>query len=196
MQWFRGRITLALDMILKKVLYYIYKFDKWHLYSTDVKPYIVDIINVIKQHNDIKTIVEIGCGLGGIIGSLNNKKCVGIDLSPEVIKAARILHPKTRFFVGGFDRVSHKRIDCLITVNFMHAINPVDLKAYYDRLFAENRIKYVVFDSVKSPKYKYNHIASEILGDGWEKQLLIGKYPADRGIRYIELYKKRNIRKE
>lgn len=179
-----------IDMLLKKILFYIYKFDKWHLYSVDSKYYVKDIINILQKHKDISSVLEIGCGLGDIVGNLKDKKCVGIDLSPEVIRAARLLHPKTKFFVGSFENVSRKKIDCLITVNFMHAIEPNQLKEYYRNFFLQNRIKYVVFDSVASPAYQYNHLASKMFGDLYKKKKSIGRYRVARGIRTIDLYER------
>lgn len=179
------------NMLLKKILFHIYKFDKWHLYSIDSKLYVKDIINVLQEHKDINSVVEIGCGLGDIIGNLKGKKCVGVDLSQEVVKAACLLHPKTKFFVGGFESISHKKIDCLITVNFMHSIEPEQLKKYYRIFFQQNKVRYIVFDSVVSPDYQYNHLASKMVGDLYKKKKTIGRYKVSRGMRIIDLYEKR-----
>ncbi len=184
------RNKLRYSLFIRKVLKLFFHFDNWHVISINDRKYVTDIINFIEHDNSIKTIAEIGCGLGDIIGSINDKECIGCDISSEVIKAAKILSPKTSFLVGSFDNIKYKKIDCLITVNFMHSIEPEQLKKYYKKFFKNNKVEYVIFDSVKSRKYQYNHTASEILGNNWIKELTIGKYSADRGIRYIELFKK------
>lgn len=44
-----------------------------------------------------QTILEIGCGLGNLLASLHPSHGVGVDLSPEMIKRARTLHPEYEF---------------------------------------------------------------------------------------------------
>jgi len=42
-------------------------------------------------------VLEVGCGVGDLLSSLNPKRGVGVDFSPEMIKRARTRHPKLEF---------------------------------------------------------------------------------------------------
>ncbi|MDB6016540.1 MAG: arnC 3 [Pedosphaera sp.] len=42
-------------------------------------------------------VLEVGCGVGDLLASLNPKRGVGVDFSPEMIKLARTRHPKLEF---------------------------------------------------------------------------------------------------
>lgn len=175
--------------VLKQLLYYIYHFDKWHLYKLDNKKYVEDIIEYVNSTKDIQSVLEIGCGLGDIIGNLKAKKCMGLDTSPQAVKAAKLLFPKTNFLVGSFEQISHKKIDCLITVNFMHGIPKIDLQKYYADFCKKNYVRYIIFDSVVSKRYEHSHKAEDILGENWILEKHIGRYAADGGYRKINVYK-------
>jgi SAM-dependent methyltransferase len=45
-------------------------------------------------------ILEIGCGLGSLLAALHPSRGVGVDLSPDMIKRARVLHPECEFIEG------------------------------------------------------------------------------------------------
>jgi ubiquinone/menaquinone biosynthesis C-methylase UbiE len=46
------------------------------------------------------TVLEVGCGKGGLLAALKPSMGVGIDLSAEMIKAASTRHPQFQFIVG------------------------------------------------------------------------------------------------
>lgn len=175
--------------VLKQILYYIFHFDKWHLYKFEDKKYVEDIIKFVNSDHSIHTVVEIGCGLGDIVGNIRCKNRLGIDISKQAIKAAKILFPSAKFAAGTFDKVKNKKIDCLITVNFMHEISPEILQKYYKDFCHYNKVKYIIFDSVVSKRYEYNHKAEEILGQDWKLIKKLGRYTANCGYRIIAVYK-------
>jgi SAM-dependent methyltransferase len=45
-------------------------------------------------------VLEIGCGTGGLLASVNPSEGLGIDLSPKMVQIARRKHPHLRFEVG------------------------------------------------------------------------------------------------
>jgi SAM-dependent methyltransferase len=45
-------------------------------------------------------VLELGCGTGNLLGALEPSLGVGVDISPEMVEAARALHPEHQFIVG------------------------------------------------------------------------------------------------
>lgn len=127
------------NKIIRKMLSKCFKFGEWHLIPLSEKKYAQDIIRILNENYDIVSVVEIGCGLGDILSNLKGKKCVGIDTSKEVIYAAKILSPKIEYHIGSFSQLQHKKIDCLITVNFIHMIPSKDLKNIYRDFFRKHQ---------------------------------------------------------
>ena len=54
-------------------------------------------------------------------------------------------------------------IICLITVNFIHAIDPNTLKSLYDSIFDHVDVRYIIIDCVEGEGYKYFHNPAVIL---------------------------------
>jgi len=48
-------------------------------------------------------VIEIGCGTGEILGTLNPKAGAGVDISPAMIKAARSKYPAYSFYCQGIE---------------------------------------------------------------------------------------------
>ena len=68
------------------------------------------------------SVLEIGCGAGGLLGRLNARRKVGIDLSTTQISAARTRFPKVEFHVQAGENLElNERFDCIVisdTLNF------------------------------------------------------------------------------
>lgn len=148
-----------------------YGFDAWHTVPYQMREYAWDIVSMINESPDEYkdfTIAEIGCGLGDIIRNINANRKYGIDLSAEVIEAAKTLDKRgeVNWIPGSFyDAAKLNDIDMLITVNFMHEIKPNDLKDMYDSVIKSNNIKYIIADSAKGYQYEYWHDFSYLLPD-------------------------------
>ena len=71
------------------------KFDPWHtlstIYSRDYAKWIINNLNQLLNEDDGSWVVEVGCGLGEIIGNINWPHKAGYDLDEGVIKAAKFL---------------------------------------------------------------------------------------------------------
>lgn len=180
-----------------KPLQKIYGFNSWHLAPLSEKRYAVDIIGKVEDMtcDNASPVVEIGCGRGDIIGNIRHSRKIGIDLSPEVIKAASLLHHDTEFIAGGFDKADFGDISCLIMVNFIHAISPNEMRDYMKNVLARNNVKFVCFDivtNIEYTEYTYMHSGSEMLGDDYELFCTDYKYPAAHcAYRHIEYWKKK-----
>src|SRR2546426_8974793 len=48
-------------------------------------------------------VLELGCGTGQLLAQLNPGKGVGVDISPNMIEAARARHPQFEFYVGDIE---------------------------------------------------------------------------------------------
>lgn len=71
------------------------------------------------------------------------------------------MHPKVEFHDGTFSDVKDRNIDVLIAVNFIHNIAPDELRQHFMEVMANNKVKYIVVDSVD---YTYFHNFDVIFG--------------------------------
>ena len=133
-QLIRGYLKKATLLRLQKV----YEFNNWHLSPIEHRPYALDIVkdcNEIIKGCELKTAVEVGCGLGDIISRLKCDVKVGYDTEDNVIRAAQKINgKKCSFKVGSFQNIQGSEIDMLIAVNFMHNI-PSLFSKYNDICF-------------------------------------------------------------
>lgn len=137
-------------------------FDEWHLSSLNKRPYALSTINRINemiQNGEVSPgiVLEVGCGLGDIISSIQWRDRLGYDIDKKAILAAKILHPGTPFKVGSFHEIREKKISILIALNFMHQINEKDCCHYLEKLLYYNEVEHIVVDAVQSPPYRYAH---------------------------------------
>lgn len=189
--------------IIKKLLYSLlqlkFKFSSWHIVPINQRPYALEIYMTL--NSDMKRfklpyapIVEVGCGLGDIIGSLK-WKCgkIGFDLSSNVLKGAKLLHPNVKFYKGTFENINCQNISCLIMVNFIHVISPDKLKKDIGQVLNKSKVEMFVFDTFRDNKgteYVYSHDGNYLF-DGKYKLIKRSRgFMAAHGAkRYIEYWK-------
>lgn len=184
------------------ILQKIYAFDEWHLGSINFKPYAREVVLTIEKYmgkKKIRFIIEIGCGLGDVIGNIktaSNRKCkkIGIDRDDNVIKAAKLLHPSITFLQGSFDRCRNKDGVCLIMINFIHRIPKEELKEEMKSLLLANKVDLVVIDTFsrnENTEYLYSHCGEELF-DGKYRRIRKSKaFSAAHGAkRYIEYWER------
>jgi SAM-dependent methyltransferase len=72
-------------------------YDHWKhkasYYYTTVKAYVAEVVPPGRR------VLEVGCGTGDILASLDPEVGFGIDLSPEMVARAAAKHPQLRFAV-------------------------------------------------------------------------------------------------
>lgn len=198
-RWLTGKKIGILKKKLYKVLRLFYGFGEWHISPINEREYAIDVVKYVNSLNNKGNfilnngcIVEIGCGLGEIIGNIRGENKLGYDKKQANIAAAKVLHPNTSFFVGGFETVRNKEINVLLMVNFIHEIKPCRLKRMLDDIFKRNRVKYVIIDVVTGVDYKYKHDGNYLLGTDYELIDRSKGYSAGiNGRRWIEVYKQR-----
>jgi SAM-dependent methyltransferase len=173
-----------------------YGFDKWHQSPIELRRYALDIsdfVNALSEAGEVEHVCEIGCGLGEIIRRCRARDRYGYDIDPKVIDAAMFLDResdnKVIFSCSGLSAdfaPAQPRIDCLITVNFIHAIDPETLRGIYAHLNNAAAICYLIVDSCSGDDYDYTHDFSTILPAGFKLHKTFGPYNPTRT---VEIYK-------
>ena len=181
-------------------LMYLFRFDKWHVAPIEFREYAFDLceqIDCFIQKGILPRegkIVEIGCGLGDILAWGGRYKKCGFDLDANVIRCAQVLHPTCRFEVGSFSSLSGMNIDVLVMVNFVHGIEPDNLRVQMSDLLKSNKVGMIVLDivsDIQKSNYKYTHEGEYLLQNkGFVKIHTSKEYPACGGAkRHIEFWK-------
>lgn len=165
---FVGRIRIHYYRRLQKRFH----FNSWHITPYQLRPYAVDVLKLINgmtKSGEINSVCEVGCGIGDILNNIKHTESrIGIDMSEEQIACAKYLSKgRANYYVGTFgdvkDAVSYGKLDLLITVNFIHAIDPNTLKSLYDSIFDHVDVRYIIIDCVDGEGYKYFHNPAVIL---------------------------------
>lgn len=158
--------------IFNLALQKIYRFDPWHVsgnyYS---RPYKARVVALAEKHHP-QTVIEIGVGLGDIIGRVHAAKRIGLDLDIKVISAARhcvphdVILAEANFLdapnlVAALKSVHIDAIDCLILVNWIHMIGIDEIAAVLDHVASVIPIRHILVDAIKygTPGYRHHHDA-------------------------------------
>lgn len=176
-----------------KLLQKLYGFNEWHIEPVNFRPYALSIINNLSKNKNNLPIVELGCGLGEIIGAIDKRnEKYGYDISNSVLKVAKILQPKVEFKNGSFQNVEIGKIGCFIMVNFIHCINPKELKENINSILKENDVEMFVIDVIRNSTrsmYKYEHDGNYLFDKKYFLQKRSKGFQAAGGARrYIEYW--------
>lgn len=192
------------EQYYKKMIIKLLGIDSWHKTDYKDKPYVLYTLAVIKKviEDSLKTnfggemqIIEIGCGLGDIIGNVkcNNPK-LGLDYSARMVNGAKLLHPLTRFKKGSFSSVRTNETVCLIMVNILHFLDPEYVNPEVKKVLRENEIKYVIMDEVRNTagtEYKYEYDGTCLLGSDYKMKYRGRRLKAANGAyRHVVVYEK------
>jgi hypothetical protein len=105
-----------------------------------------------------KMVVEVGCGLGGILSRVRAHYRWGLDIDSAAIAAARFIHGRSaRFLIGSFEQLPDGEIDVLLAVNWLHDFPPEQVERWIAPLLP--RVGSIIVDSVVTgtPGYRYHH---------------------------------------
>lgn len=166
-----------------------YGFDTWHLSPYEWKEYLQKTAAYINAHQ-AKKVVDIGCGLGGLLQHIEAPKKIGMDIHEDVILAARELGDKSIIYrVGSFNEVvGEECIDYLITLNFTHGGTEETWKEDYHMIADKNDIRHFVVDTVPEdgPSHFLNY--RNILPENY---VMIERMGPFLGGRCIEIWEKK-----
>lgn len=193
-----GNIKRKVLFILKKR----YQFAEWHLAPINDRPYAREVVRSVQEYADkgkINSIVEIGCGLGSIVGNIKVKrsklgKRIGVDISDSSLRAARLLHPFVTFVKGTFHTISVGQVDCLIMVNFIHRIPEERLRREMRSFLSRNKVDLIVLDTFKrndNTEYLYSHNGEYLFEGNYRLAKRSKSFSVAHGAkRYIEYWER------
>lgn len=129
----------------------------WHP-PTSSRPYRILVANQINLLRP-DVVCEVGCGLGSILGRVHAGRRVGLDISPGVVKAARLIRSREiEFRLGTLKDVDLPSIDVLVLVNWIHEVSPQELELMLLPLLPN--VRYLLLDAIdpgNSFGYRYKH---------------------------------------
>ncbi|GII83252.1 hypothetical protein Ssi03_12420 [Sphaerisporangium siamense] len=138
----------------------VFGADRWHLrgfHTTNYKKMAVEIARTVPGRLDVA--VEVGCGLGDVLGRVRARRRLGFDIDRGVIAWARFLRrpggTRPEFAVGSFDaliRHEVREIDLLITLGWFHYMPDDWIGQQMRALLAAKRVRYVLVDEFPEQK--------------------------------------------
>ena len=135
--------NMILSKVIRLVLQRIFKFEVWHTSPARRRKYVRDIIEIANGAQNRDVILEIGCGLGDIVGSCDYKQRYFLDSSVEVLNAAKFLqifnrsrsqNVFMRYKLSEDKLPLNELCDTIIMVNWIHAIESKILAESLDEL--------------------------------------------------------------
>lgn len=161
-------LKIYLKKFIRIFLRLLFKFERWHTSPLENREYAMDIIKLVNKNETKNVVLEIGCGLGDIIGSLDFKNRLFYDYSENALNAAKFmqlfsnLKNKPKDFYEVFDIFSDKvdeSIECnvVIMVNWIHAYDSSLLAPKIDNLIKNNMHSkgLLVFDIISDADNKH-----------------------------------------
>ena len=185
---FIGSIKRIRYMYLQKK----YGFDKCHISPMEHRKYVQETIRYINSKNeDLKKVVDIGCGIGETIRYIHAEKKIGYDLDSDVLEAARYVGKSdtTVYIHGSFNEMdANQEIDYLITLGFMHGGTEDMWVEPYHKVTAQNDIKNIIVDVFKEGVDNSHKLDfTKILPDEYFLKDRMGPF---LGEKYVEVYTK------
>ncbi len=132
--------------------------DKHHYYADEVRRLVSTLVP------DRGRVLEVGCGLGDLIGSLAVDEAIGVDISPRMIELARARHPGVDLRVADveWDELPPGPFDAIILSDAIGHLNDIQraLERLHGLLAPSGRLIVTYYNFVWEPILK----AAEKLG--------------------------------
>jgi len=136
-----------------------FKFDSWHIYGSTQPKYQGEVIRMLNELDYRFKIVEIGCGLGSILKSVDYLEKFGLDLDQNVISAAKFINRRSQisFMTGSFeDAKKYIDIDVLLAVNWVHNLDPAQL--LFELSYFSKRGVLVLTEGVEDYRFYHDRV--------------------------------------
>lgn len=171
-------------------LYWIFGFDRWHLFTLTERSYAKDIIAYCNKRDVRNSLVEIGCGLGDMLRNVKFARCLGLDNDKNVLAAAALLNKlyfkrNIRLDIFHFPQSSLEgNYDVIIMANWIHHITPLVLKNKIEEYFSLSLLNdgAIIIDTVQDPEYEFNHNISFLTSGVNGEIVKIGNYERHREV--------------
>jgi hypothetical protein len=186
--------------LFEKIFFYFlwkkYKFDYWHATAPwSCRPYKKQVVNLANKCSP-NSAIEIGCGLGDIIGRVNADLRYGFDIDIKALNAAKFLYAKkVRFETVSLSDIDIMEsylsntsiINLLIMVNWVHNISFKDLLINISKMKKGLNIEYLIIDGIKTNVngYQFKHTKEQFSELGKIESCI----EAVDGVRFIYLIK-------
>jgi SAM-dependent methyltransferase len=182
----KGVIKFIRNFICQKV----YKFDKWHVKPSEFSAYSQSTIKMINSISNVENygVLEIGCGLAGILSEINCEKKYGCDIDSRVLEFSKIINKNIEFIEKPINEINFEDIDIVICIGFLHLFQQRSFEEFIVSIF-NNDIEYFCVDRMyKNQKtmLEYDIIAKY----GYEEMFVSEKF---NNMKEIVIYKKNNI---
>jgi len=169
-----------------------YHFDAWHLSPYEWRKYMQECARYInadkKPGGRQKTVVDIGCGLGGLLRHIDADKRIGLDIHKEVIMAARELGGDGIVYrKGSFEDVAEDSVDYFVTLNFMHGGTEDTWIEPYRKAAERNHVLHFMVDTVPSGGGSHFLDWERILPGNYKRTERLGTFS---GGRYLEVWER------
>jgi len=192
----RKRTLVKIQRIIRYILYFLFRFDKWHLNTFKERNYAQSIVKYLNDNTSRQKLnmVEIGCGLGDIIRNIKIKNKLGLDADIKVLRAARLISLlqgkfKIRYKVFVFPTSKLDGLyDVIIMVNWIHNVEPKELKLKLNEYFFYNLKPNgeIIIDTVQDKEYQYNHSITYLTSEMKAKIFRIGEFERQRKVFIIQ----------
>lgn len=171
-----GRLVAAsAEAIRNKILHLIYGFDAWHITGNfNARPYKADVIR-LSESVPHDCVVEIGVGLGDILGRIHASKRVGIDREAAVLNAAKFCvtgavsfaqadFAKPDELIAALNRHAVSSVDVLILVNWIHMIEMDVIAHTLSTVLRTIPIKHIIMDTIRpgTEGYRFTHSQADL----------------------------------
>jgi hypothetical protein len=150
-----------------------YGLDIWHwrsnFYCRKYKKIVVRELNKLPIE---QVTIDLGGGLGEILGRLKTKENILIDLDEKALKASEKIPGLkiTKRIKGSWKEaidLTPNTIDIFIAINWIHGVKPKELTAHLENILKRKKIKFLLVDSLITPSnnsFKHDFKFLEKLG--------------------------------
>ncbi len=157
-------IRIIFSRIVLRVLSFGLKVPKWHLNATfesrDYKRKVIKIANMYKAN----FVIEIGCGIGEILGRLNASQKYGFDINKDTLILCKRLNKNIKTIHNDIMSNNQKILEIInssekdetiliIMVNWLHEYSEIKVKKMLESIISIKRNIIVIADIYQRVEY-------------------------------------------
>tara|TARA_Y100000589_G_scaffold291588_1_gene295179 strand:- start:5302 stop:5988 length:687 start_codon:yes stop_codon:yes gene_type:complete len=180
-------IKIIISRMIVRVFSFGLKVPKWHLNATiqsrDYKSKVIKISNMYKTN----FVIEIGCGIGEILGRLNASQKYGIDINIDTLLLCKRLNKDIKTIHNDImtnnkkiyeiiNSIQKDETILIIMVNWLHEYSESKVNVLMENLLSINRNIIIIADVYQRKEYsripqnKIVHKFRDILNNNFYKK--------------------------